>query len=43
MHYFLPIPAKGQSHWGYAAVPIVGPVLGGLLATALYHAMHLPK
>jgi glycerol uptake facilitator protein len=31
-HFFLPIPNKGDSDWGYAWVPVVGPVVGGLLA-----------
>ncbi|TAD86664.1 MAG: aquaporin family protein [Bacteroidetes bacterium] len=42
MHQLLPIAAKGHSHWGYAAVPLLGPLLGGLLATALFHFTHLP-
>jgi glycerol uptake facilitator protein len=28
-HALLPIPGKGPSDWGYAWVPIVGPLLGG--------------
>lgn len=27
-HAVLPIPGKGSSDWGYAAVPVVGPLLG---------------
>lgn len=34
-HAILPIPHKGPSQWGYAWVPIVGPVIGGALAGAL--------
>lgn len=30
-HAVLPIPHKGSSDWGYAWVPIVGPLLGGAL------------
>ena len=30
-HALLPIPGKGPSDWGYAWVPVVGPVLGGAL------------
>lgn len=32
MHAILPIPGKGTSDWSYAWVPIVGPIIGGLLA-----------
>ena len=31
-HFVLPIKGKGSSDWAYSWVPIVGPVLGGLLA-----------
>lgn len=30
-HSFLPIPGKGSSDWSYAWVPVVGPIVGGLL------------
>ncbi len=29
-HALLPIPGKGSSDWGYAAVPLVGPILGAI-------------
>jgi len=32
MHALLPIKGKGSSDWGYAWVPVVGPILGGVLA-----------
>jgi glycerol uptake facilitator protein len=32
MHTILPIATKGDSDWGYAGVPIVGPLIGGALA-----------
>jgi glycerol uptake facilitator protein len=36
-HAILPIRAKGPSHWGdYAIVPILGPIIGGLLAVGLF-------
>ncbi len=31
-HSLLPIPGKGDSDWGYALIPIVGPLLGGAAA-----------
>jgi glycerol uptake facilitator protein len=37
MHAILPIPGKGTSDWGYAWVPVVGPLMGGALGGALYH------
>ena len=40
MHAILPIPGgKRDSHWGYAWVPVVGPVLGALLAAGAYLAL----
>lgn len=34
-HAILPITHKGDSDWGYAWVPVVGPMIGGLLAVSL--------
>ena len=31
-HALLPVPGKRDSDWGYAAIPVVGPLLGGALA-----------
>jgi glycerol uptake facilitator protein len=31
-HAILPIAGKGASDWGYAPIPIVGPLVGGALA-----------
>ena len=31
-HFILPIKGKGSSDWAYSWVPIVGPVIGGVLA-----------
>ena len=36
MHALLPIKGKGGSDWGYSWVPIIGPLLGGLLAAFLF-------
>ena len=38
-HAVLPIANKGSSDWGYAIVPIVGPLIGGGLAGLLLHAI----
>ena len=35
-HAILPIAGKGPSNWGYAWIPVVGPLLGGSLG-ALFH------
>jgi glycerol uptake facilitator protein len=35
-HFFLPIPGKGGSDWGYAWIPVAGPVIGGLIAAFVY-------
>ena len=35
-HFILPIKGKGSSDWGYAWVPVIGPILGALLAALLY-------
>ena len=39
MHALLPIPGKRDSDWGYAWIPVVGPLLGALLAAGLYAAL----
>jgi glycerol uptake facilitator protein len=36
MHFVLPIKGKGSSDWGYAAVPVIGPIVGGILAAIIY-------
>jgi glycerol uptake facilitator protein len=36
MHAILPIPGKGSSDWGYAWIPVLGPLAGGALGGALY-------
>lgn len=35
-HAILPIKGKGSSNWGYAIVPILGPIIGGLVAVLLF-------
>jgi glycerol uptake facilitator protein len=34
-HAVLPIPGKRDSDWGYASIPVVGPLIGGALAGIL--------
>ena len=36
MHSILPIKGKGSSDWGYAWVPILGPIAGAAVAAGLY-------
>ncbi|MDF2380051.1 aquaporin family protein [Nostoc ellipsosporum NOK] len=39
-HFVLPMPHKSNSDWGYAWVPVVGPVIGGLLAAWLFFSIY---
>ena len=36
MHFILPIKGKGNSGWGYSWIPVVGPVIGGILAALVF-------
>lgn len=38
-HYLLPIPGKGGSDWGYAWIPVLGPVAGGIAAAVLFASL----
>jgi glycerol uptake facilitator protein len=35
-HFLLPIVGKGGSDWGYAWVPVLGPLLGGVYGAVFY-------
>lgn len=35
-HFILPIPGKGISNWGYAWIPVVGPIIGGTYGALFY-------
>jgi glycerol uptake facilitator protein len=39
-HSVLPIAGKGGSDWGYAGIPVIGPLIGGALAGLLMRAFH---
>jgi glycerol uptake facilitator protein len=36
MHFFLPIPNKRDSDWGYSWVPVLGPLVGASLAAGMF-------
>jgi glycerol uptake facilitator protein len=38
-HAILPIAGKGGSDWSYAPIPVVGPLLGGMLAGVLLRVL----
>jgi glycerol uptake facilitator protein len=42
IHAILPIPGKRDSDWGYAWVPVVGPIIGGCLGAVTYQALFAP-
>jgi glycerol uptake facilitator protein len=39
MHSILPIKGKGSSNWNYAWIPVVGPIVGAVLAALLYQVL----
>ncbi|OAJ74169.1 aquaporin [Brevibacillus sp. SKDU10] len=40
-HFLLPIAGKGTSNWSYAWIPVVGPIIGGVLAALFYKIVFL--
>nr|WP_276899562.1 MIP/aquaporin family protein [Pedobacter kyonggii] len=36
IHFLIPMKGKGSSDWGYAWVPIVGPIIGSVLAAVAF-------
>jgi len=40
MHAILPISGKGTSDWSYAWIPVVAPLVGGVLAALAYSAFY---
>lgn len=42
MHALLPVPGKRDSDWGYAWIPVAGPVIGAILAALAYLVLQDP-
>lgn len=40
MHFLLPIKNKRDSNWGYSWVPVVGPLIGAVIAALVFKAVH---
>ncbi len=43
VHAVLPIKGKGGSNWSYAWIPVVGPLLGGVMGAFFYQAIFQGK
>jgi glycerol uptake facilitator protein len=41
VHALLPVAGKGPSGWDYAAIPVLGPVTGALLAGIVIRAISI--
>lgn len=39
IHAVLPVPGKGTSDWEYSWVPVVGPIVGGIVAALVYNGV----
>jgi MIP family channel proteins len=35
-HFILPIPGKGDSDWAYSWIPVIGPIIGGVIGALAY-------
>jgi len=36
MHAILPVPGKRDSDWAYSWIPVLGPIIGGMLAGVVF-------
>jgi len=41
MHAILPIKGKGSSDWGYALIPVLAPIVGGVIGAKLFIVLAL--
>ena len=39
MHAILPMKNKGKTNWSYAWIPVLGPLVGGVIGALVYLAM----
>ena len=39
MHAILPIKGKGSSNWGYSWIPVLGPIIGAILAAIVFKCL----
>ncbi|MEP6711795.1 MAG: MIP/aquaporin family protein [Ferruginibacter sp.] len=39
MHWILPMKGKRNSNWRYSWIPVVGPIVGGLIAVLIFNAV----
>lgn len=39
MHFLLPMPNKRDSDWSYSWVPVIGPIIGAVLAAVIYRLL----
>ena len=35
-HFILPIPGKGSSNWNYSWIPVIGPIVGGVMGVSFF-------
>lgn len=42
-HSILPIAGKGDSNWGYAPIPVIGPLVGGAIGALFYQGLFVGK